>query len=340
MKAWLLNQPASIDRYPLVNSDVPEPVPGKGEILVRVAACGICRTDLHVVEGELAVRRSPLIPGHQIVGRVAALGLEVEGFAIGDRVGVAWLNRTCGVCDFCVSGHENLCEQALFTGWSVDGGYAEYAIAPAAFTYRLPDSFADIEAAPLLCAGIIGFRCLRLTGLGLDEWKGARLGLYGFGAAGHVCIQLARARGAEVYVCTRDRERHQALAHELGASWVGAAQDEPPVKLDASIVFAPAGELVPVALKAIRKGGTVVLGGIHMSAIPSFDYSLIYGERVVRSVANNTREDGREFLLEAASIPVHTYTQTFSFDQANDALIALKNDSIRGAGVLRVKQDD
>lgn len=265
MKAWLLNKPASVDRRPLVISDIAEPVPGAGELLLRVAACGICRTDLHVVEGELPVRRSPLIPGHQIVGRVSALGSAVEGFAIGDRVGVAWLNRTCGVCDFCIAGRENLCEQAMFTGWNVNGGYAEYAVAPAAFSYRLPDNFDDIQAAPLLCAGIIGYRCLRLTGLGLDEWQGARLGLYGFGAAGHVCIQLARARGAEVYVCTRDRERHQALARELGATWVGDATDEPPVKLDASIIFAPAGELVPVALKAIRKGGTVVLGGIHMS---------------------------------------------------------------------------
>jgi len=336
MKAWLLNKPASVDRRPLVISDIAEPVPGAGELLLRVAACGICRTDLHVVEGELPVRRSPLIPGHQIVGRVSALGSAVEGFAIGDRVGVAWLNRTCGVCDFCIAGRENLCEQAMFTGWNVNGGYAEYAVAPAAFSYRLPDNFDDIQAAPLLCAGIIGYRCLRLTGLGLDEWQGARLGLYGFGAAGHVCIQLARARGAEVYVCTRDRERHQALARELGATWVGDATDEPPVKLDASIIFAPAGELVPVALKAIRKGGTVVLGGIHMSPIPSFDYSLIYGERMVRSVANNTRADGRDFLVEAARIPVRSHTQRFPFDQANEALIALKNDAIRGAGVLIV----
>lgn len=312
------------------------PTPSEDELLLRVAACGICRTDLHVVEGELPVRRSPLIPGHQIVGRVAAIGSRVEGFAIGDRVGVAWLNRTCGVCEFCLTGRENLCEQAMFTGWTVDGGYAEYVVAPAAFSYRLPNNFDDIKAAPLLCAGIIGYRCLRLTGLALDEWKGARLGLYGFGAAGHVCIQLARARGAEVYVCTRDRERHQALARELGATWVGNSMDEPPAKLDASIIFAPAGELVPVALKAIRRGGTVVLGGIHMSPIPSFDYSLIYGERVVRSVANNTRADGREFIQEAAGIPVRTHTETFSFNQANEALIALKNDSIRGAGVLMI----
>jgi len=268
---------------------------------------------------------------------VAALGRRIEGFDIGDRVGVAWLNRTCGKCEFCIAGRENLCDEAMFTGWTVDGGYAEYVVAPAAFTYRLPDGFNDMQAAPLLCAGIIGYRCLRLTGLTNDEWKGARIGLYGFGAAGHVCIQLARARGAEVYVCTRDRERHQALANELGATWVGDAFAQPPVKLDASIIFAPAGELVPVALKAIRKEGTVVLGGIHMSSIPSFDYSLIYGERMVRSVANNTRADGRDFLVEAARIPVQTHIQTFSFDHANEALIALKSDSIRGAGVLVMK---
>jgi propanol-preferring alcohol dehydrogenase len=334
MKAWILDTPAPVDERPLHLSEIAMPSPAADELLLRVNACGICRTDLHVVEGDLAVRRSPVVPGHQIVGRVAALGARAEGFDIGDRVGVAWLNRTCGVCEFCLAGRENLCEQAAFTGWTVDGGYAEYAVAPAAFTYRLPDNFDDIQAAPLLCAGIIGYRCLRLTGLGKNEWRGARLGLYGFGAAGHVCIQLALARGAEVYVCTRDRERHQALARELGATWVGDASDETPVKLDASIIFAPAGELVPAALKAIRKGGTVVLGGIHMSPIPSFDYLLIYGERVVRSVANNTRDDGREFLSEAAGIPVRTYTQIFPFDQANEALIALKNDSIRGAGVL------
>lgn len=339
MKAWILNRPATVTQHPLDLSEMPRPNPAEDELLLRVHACGICRTDLHVVEGELTVRRSPLIPGHQIVGRVAAVGSRVEGFGIGDRAGVAWLNRTCGVCEFCIAGRENLCESAAFTGWTVDGGYAEYAVAPAAFTYHLPESFDDIQAAPLLCAGIIGYRCLRLTGLSLGEWKGARLGLYGFGAAGHVCIQLARARGAEVYVCTRDRERHQALASELGATWVGDAMDEPPVNLDVSIIFAPAGELVPVALKAIRKGGTVVLGGIHMSPIPSFDYSLIYGERVVRSVANNTREDGREFLIEAARIPVRTHTQIFPFDQANEALIALKTDSIRGAGVLVIESN-
>ncbi|MFZ0062688.1 MAG: zinc-dependent alcohol dehydrogenase family protein [Pyrinomonadaceae bacterium] len=334
MKAWLLHTQAPVAERPLTIAEIITPVPGDDELLVRVQTCGICRTDLHVIEGDLPVRRSPLIPGHQIVGRVTARGKRVKDFAVGDRVGVAWLNHTCGACEFCCSRRENLCEQPQFTGWTVDGGYAEYAVAPASFTYDIPEDFEAAQAAPLLCAGIIGYRCLRLTGITESEWSGARVGLYGFGAAGHISIQLARARGSDVYVCTRDRERHQALAHELGATWVGDASDEPPVKLDASIIFAPAGELVPVALKAIRKGGTVVLGGIHMSIIPAFDYSLIYGERVVRSVANNTRVDGREFLAEAAQIPVHTHVETFDFDQANEALIALKNDAIRGAGVL------
>jgi alcohol dehydrogenase, propanol-preferring len=332
MKAWSLLTPASVDTRPLTLTERPAPAVREDELLVRVSACGICRTDLHVVEGELPTRLSPVIPGHQIVGRVAGAG--VGDFAVNDRVGIAWLNRTCGKCKYCVSGRENLCEAALFTGWSVNGGYAEYAVVPASFAYRIPDDFEDVQAAPLLCAGIIGYRCLRLTGLSGNEWAGARLGIYGFGAAGHICIQLARARGAEVYVCTRDRERHQALAHELGATWVGDATDEPPFKLDTAIIFAPAGELVPAALKALAKGGTVVLGGIHMSPIPSFDYSLIYGERMIRSVANNTRADGREFLLEAARIPVRTHVETFAFDRVNEALIALKHDAIRGAGVV------
>jgi propanol-preferring alcohol dehydrogenase len=334
MNAWVLRKPSPVDERPLELADVPVPIPRDNELLVRVSACGICRTDLHVVEGELPVRRSPVIPGHQIVGRVAALGSNVADFQLNERVGIAWLNRTCGKCRYCLSGRENLCEQALFTGWSVNGGYAEYAIAPASFTYRIPDAFEDVQAAPLLCAGIIGYRCLRLTGLTELEWKGARLGIYGFGAAGHICIQLARSRGAEVYVCTRDRERHQALANELGATWVGDAAEDPPVKLDAAIIFAPAGELVPAALKVLEKGGTLVLGGIHMSPIPSFEYSLIYGERMMRSVANNTREDGHDFLIEAARIPVHTHVQTFPFDQVNEALISLKHDAIRGAGVI------
>ena len=334
MKACVLKSPAPIDTRPLEFTDVEVPTAGEQEMLIRVRACGICRTDLHVIEGDLPVRRPRVIPGHQIVGEIAVLGSNVVGFSLGQRVGIAWLRRTCGECRYCRAGRENLCERAEFNGWTANGGYAEYVVAPASFVYSLPDGFDDVQAAPLLCAGIIGYRSLRLTGIEKEKWSEARLGIYGFGAAGHVVIQLARARGAEVYVCTRDRERHQALASELGAAWVGGATDEPPVKLDAAIIFAPAGELVPVALRALGKGAMLVLGGIHMSPIPSFEYSLIYGERVVRSVANNTREDGREFLVEAARIPVRTHVQTFPLKDANDALIALKHDAIRGAGVL------
>ncbi len=338
MTAAILERPAPVEERPLRIGELPVPEPGDDEVLLRVTACGICRTDLHVVEGELAPRRSPVVPGHQIVGEIVRLGSAVAGLSVGDRAGIAWLQRTCGVCRFCRSGRENICDDPRFTGWSVDGGFAEYAVAPAAFTYRLPDGFDNIQAAPLLCAGIIGYRALRLTGLGEDgrDWSGARLGIYGFGAAGHVGIQLARGRGADVYVMTRDRERHQALASELGAVWVGDAYDAPPVRLDAAIVFAPAGELVPTGLAALDKGGVLVLGGIHMSPIPSFDYPLIYGERVVRSVANNTRRDGHEFLEEAARIPVRTHVGTFPLGEANEALIALKRDAIRGAGVLVV----
>jgi propanol-preferring alcohol dehydrogenase len=336
MKACTLKQPARVENRPLALADIPEPRCDADELLVRVNACGICRTDLHVIEGELQTRRSPLVPGHQVVGRVLETGKRVNEFQPGERVGIAWLHHTCGECRFCLSGRENLCERADFTGWTVDGGYAQYAVANRRFAYHLPEGFDDLQAAPLLCAGIIGYRSLRLTGIKQAHWKGARLGIYGFGAAGHVVIQLARARGADVYVCTRDRQRHQSLALQLGASWVGGATDEPPVRLDASIIFAPAGELVPVALKALDKGANLVLGGIHMSPIPSFDYSLLYGERVVRSVANNTREDGHNFLIEAASIPVQTHVESFALEQANDALIALKHDAIRGAGVLIV----
>jgi propanol-preferring alcohol dehydrogenase len=248
-------------------------------------------------------------------------------------VGVAWLHRTCGYCDYCRTGRENLCESAEFTGYTSDGGYAEYMVAPEAFVYSLPEGFTDLQAAPLLCAGIIGFRCLRLAGV----VKGTRLGLYGFGAAAHVAIQVAIHRGAEVFVCTRD-ERHRLLARELGAVWAGEAGATPPSKLDAAIIFAPAGELVPVALAALNKGGTLTLGGIHMSDIPSFPYSLLYHERVMRSVANNTREDGREFLRVAAQIPITPRVQLFPLDQANQALNALKNDAIQGAAVLQVSQ--
>jgi propanol-preferring alcohol dehydrogenase len=337
MKACVLHATGPIASRPLTYEEVADPTPGPGEVLLRVRACGICRTDLHVVEGDLPVRRQPVIPGHQVVGEIAALGAgaAAAGLAVGQRAGVAWLHATCGRCRFCRSGRENLCVDPAFTGWTVDGGFAELCVARADFVYALPDGFGDRDAAPLLCAGIIGYRALRLTGIA--SWAGARLGIYGFGAAGHVAIQLARGRGAEVYVCTRDRARHQALAAELGATWVGDAAERPPEALDAAVIFAPAGELVPVALAAVDRGGSVVLGGIHMSPLPEMRYDLIYGERALRSVANNTRDDGRAFLDEAARLPVRTHTQTFPLGDANQALNALARDAIKGAGVLEVR---
>ena len=334
MRGCLLAAPAPVETRPLVLGELPVPAPEADEVLIKVSACGICRTDLHVAEGELAPRLSPVVPGHQVVGTVAACGAAVSGLAPGERVGAAWLHRTCGTCRFCRRGRENLCERADFTGWTRHGGFAEFMVAPADFVYRLPENFPDLQAAPLLCAGIIGYRALKLTGLDGDDWRGARLGLYGFGAAGHVAIQLARFRGADVYVATRDRAKHQALAAELGAVWVGDTFDRPPVPLDAAIVFAPAGEIVPAALEALEKGGALVLGGIYMSPIPQFEYRLLYGERLVRSTANNTRADGREFLREAVAAGLRTSVRTFPLADANEALIALKHDAIRGAGVL------
>jgi propanol-preferring alcohol dehydrogenase len=339
MRAAVLEQPGPIDTGPLHITDVPLPQPGRAQVLIRVRACGVCRTDLHVVEGELPARRSPVIPGHQVVGTVESLGADAGALKIGDRVGAAWLRQTCGVCPFCTTGRENLCDRAEFNGWTADGGFAQYIAAPAPFVYQIPDGFSDTQAAPLLCAGIIGYRALRLTGLGEQSggWRAKRLGIYGFGAAGHVVIQLARARGAEVYVCTRDRDRHQALAAELGAAWIGGATDHPPAGLDAAIIFAPAGDLVPPALAALNKGGVLVLGGIYMSDIPGLQYSAVYGERIIRSVTNNTRADGREFLAEAAAIPVRTHVQVFPLEQANQALGALKHDAVKGAAVLSVQ---
>lgn len=332
MKAAVLENPSPVENKPLSVRDVPCPQPLGGEVLIRVETCGVCRTDLHVVEGELESRLAPVIPGHQAIGIVDAVGKGVTSVAKGQRVGVAWLFSTCGTCRFCIGGRENLCDRAEFTGWTRQGGFAEYMTARADFVYPLADDVDPAKTAPLLCAGIIGYRALRQTGI--KEWKGARLGIYGFGAAGHVCIQLARARGAEVYVATRDRSRHQTLAEDLGASWVGDTFAEPPVKLDASIIFAPAGELVPVALRALEKGATLVLGGIHMSPIPQFEYPLIYGERSIKSVANNTRRDGQEFLAEAMKIPIVTSITRFGLDGINEALIALKSDAIKGAGVI------
>jgi len=331
MKAQVLRSPAPVEKHPLLYIDVSVPEPQDDEVLVKVNACGICRTDLHVVEGELPPKKPSVIPGHQVVGTIAATGKNAAKYRIGTRVGVAWLHRTDGVCEFCRRGQENLCEKAQFTGYTVNGGYAEYVTAPEGFVYLIPDGFTDIQAAPLLCAGIIGFRALRLTNLQKDDI----LGIYGFGAAGHVAIQVARYWGIRVVVCTRE-ERHQKLARELGAEWVGGAYDTPPTHMNAAIIFAPAGELVPAALAVLKKAGTLVLGGIHMSPIPSFPYELLYHERVVRSVANNTRQDGMDFLKVAAEIPIHTETQIFPLQEANHALEALKHDGIRGAGVLKI----
>lgn len=333
MKACILQAPGKVETNPLEFSDVPIPEPGEGEVRVRVHACGVCRTDLHVIEGELPPRKSPVIPGHQVVGLVEQLGKNAKRFAIGARVGVAWLHKTDGTCEYCRAGAENLCNAPEFTGYTVNGGYAEYIVAPESFVYPIPEGFPDEQAAPLLCAGIIGFRSLRLS----EIKAGGKLGFYGFGAAAHVAIQVARHWNVEVYASTRD-VRHQKLALELGALWAGGTLEEPPKKLDAAIVFAPAGEIVPAALKALKKGGVLVLGGIHMSPIPSFPYDLLYQERMIRSVANNTRQDGEDFLRVAAAIPIRTHVQIFPLRDANLGLNALKNDAIPGAAVLRVKE--
>lgn len=331
MRACILNVPAAVETNPLIFGEAPDPQPGRDQVLVRVSACGVCRTDLHVVEGELLQRKSPIIPGHQVVGVIERAGDRVTRFRAGARVGIPWLHHTCGVCEYCRAGRENLCDNATFTGYTVDGGYAQYALAPENFVYAIPEGFADAQAAPLLCAGIIGFRALRLSGIE----PGGKLGFYGFGAAAHLAIQVARHWNVEVFACTRDA-RHQKLALELGAKWAGGTFDEPPVKLDSAIVFAPAGEIVIAALKALRKGGTVALAGIHMSPIPSLDYNLLYHERVLRSVANNTHKDGEEFLRIAAEIPIRTEVRLFPLSEANQALNALKNDAIQGAAVLQV----
>ena len=329
MRACILHHPAPVESNPLEYTDVPKPAPSGTEVLVRVNACGICRTDLHVIEGELPVRKSPITPGHQVVGVVEATGDRATEHAIGTRVGIAWLHSTDGTCEYCRANKENLCNNPTFTGWTVDGGYAEYALAEESFVYPIPEGFDDLKAAPLLCAGIIGFRSLRLSGIG----RGGRLGLYGFGAAASVAIQVARHWGAEVYACTRD-ERHQKLALELGAVWAGGTVAEPPQKLDSAIVFAPAGEIVPAAFKALRKGGTLALGGIHMSEIPSFSYDLLWGERSISSVANLTRKDAAEFMSIAPKVPVRTVTESFRLEDANEALNWLRSGKVQGAAVL------
>ena len=332
MKAMVLSHTGDVSGGLLQLQDRPIPVPGPGEVLVKIHVCAVCRTDLHVVEGELSDIRLPLIPGHQAVGTVSRLGPGVTDVRAGNRVGIAWLQDTCRTCEFCTSGRENLCAKARFTGYQVDGGYAEYAVVPARFAYPIPSVFSDDQAAPLLCAGIIGYRALRLSGIK----PGQRLGLYGFGASAHIAIQIARHWGCEVYVSSLKPE-HQDLARELGARWVGGAPDSPPDRLHGSIIFAPAGELVPPALRALERGGTLALAGIHMSPIPSLDYDReVFGERVIRSVTANTRQDGLDLLREAAAIPIKPHTVRFPLEQANQALQALKAGTFQGAAVLSV----
>jgi alcohol dehydrogenase, propanol-preferring len=313
-------------RSQLRSAELPAPEPGPGEVLLEVAACGICRTDLHVVDGELKRPKLPLVPGHQIVGRVVDGG---ERFAAGERVGVPWLGWTDGVCRYCRSGRENLCDRARFTGYDRDGGFAQLAAADERFCFGLPDGYPDLQAAPLLCAGLIGYRTLRLAG------DAERIGLYGFGAAAHIVCQVALHQGRRVFAFTRaDDTAAQSFALELGAEWAGDALGPPPEELDAALIFAPAGELVPAALKAVAKGGSVVCGGIHMSDIPSLPYELLWGERILRSVANLTRADGEEFLGLAPRVPVQTQVETHTLDEANEALDRLRQGSVRGAAVL------
>lgn len=332
MKATLLENIADISTNPLKLADVPDPQPGPGEVLVRVRCCAICRTDLHVIEGDLPRAKLPVIPGHQVVGTVEKLGPGCRRLTPGQRVGIAWLRHTCGSCKFCVAGRENLCESQRFTGYHADGGYAEAAVVPEDFAYEIPEVFRDADAAPLLCAGIIGYAALRRSRLP----DGGTLGIYGFGSSAHVVIQIALHRGCKVYVVTRG-EKHRELAREMGAAWVGENAEDMPVKVDSSIIFAPAGELVPPALAALEKGGTLALAGIYMTAIPAMDYEEhLFYERNIHSVTANTREDGRRLLAEAAEIPVRPHVTAYGLEQANEALNDLKSDRINGTGALMV----
>lgn len=325
MQAMVLETPNS----PLVSRALPVPTPAADQLLLRVKACGICRTDLHVVDGDLREPRLPVVPGHQIVGEVVAIGSAVSGFEAGQRVGVPWLGGSCGHCHYCEAGRENLCDDAVYTGYQVDGGFAQYAAARADYCFPLPDGYSDEQAAPLLCAGLIGYRAYRLV----EHCQ--LIGLYGFGAAAHILIQVARHRGQSIYAFTRAGDHEaQGFARELGAAWAGASGEAPPAPLDGAIIFAPAGELVPEALRAVRKGGRVVCAGIHMSDIPSFPYDILWGERELCSVANLTRRDGEEFLPLAASIPVRTAVTTYTLDQANEALDDLREGRFNGAAVL------
>jgi alcohol dehydrogenase, propanol-preferring len=320
-------------KQPLRLMEVSAPQPGPGQVLVRVHACGVCRTDLHIVDGELAEPVLPLILGHEIAGEVAGLGAGVTGFRPGDRIGVPWLGWTCGHCRFCLRGQENLCENARFTGYTLNGGYAEYMVADARYCFPLPSGYSYAAAAPLLCAGLIGYRSYRLAGP-----NAARLGIYGFGGAAHIIAQIAAHQGREVYAFTRPGDTvSQAFARRLGAVWAGGSDELPPVALDAAIIFAPVGALVPAALRATAPGGTVVCGGIHMSDIPAFPYSILWGERTVRSVANLTRQDGEELLAAAPAVGVHTSVQLFPLEKANEALASLRSGQVEGAAVLNIE---
>lgn len=330
MKAMVLRRTGE----PLQPMDLDMPVPGRGEIVVRVLACGVCRTDLHVVDGDLPDPKLPIVPGHEIVGVIDRIGSGVAGFDVGQRVGVPWLGRTCGHCRYCRDGRENLCDEPGFTGYQIDGGYAEYARAAADFCFPLPDGYGDVEAAPLLCAGLIGYRSWRMAGEGMAG-EARTLGLYGFGAAAHIVAQVAVARGQRVLAFTRPGDAAaQAFARRLGAVWVGGSNDTPPEPLDAAILFAPVGALVPAALAAVRKGGRVVCAGIHMSDIPSFPYRLLWAERELVSVANLTRDDGRAFLALAGEVAIRTETIPYRLDQANQALDDLRHGRFQGAAVL------
>jgi propanol-preferring alcohol dehydrogenase len=329
MNAMILEQPGAS----LVVREVPTPLAGPGQILLRVAACGVCRTDLHIVDGELAKPKLPLILGHEIVGRVVEVGDGVERFSLGDRVGVPWLGWTDGTCRYCARGLENLCENARFTGYTIDGGFAEHSVADARYAFRIPETYDDLHAAPLLCAGLIGYRAYRMAG------DARRIGLYGFGAAAHILAQVARHDGREVYAFTRPSdEATQAFAKRLGAVWAGDSTERPPEPLDAAILFAPVGALVVEALKSVDRGGTVVCAGIHMSDVPSFPYRLLWEERTVRSVANLTREDGELFMKAAERVPIETKVTPFPLEQANEALNALREGEIEGAVVLEIAE--
>ncbi len=331
MNAMVLSRAMRVEDDPLQLRTLDEPIPAANEIRMAIRACGVCHTDLHIVEGEIALPKLPVIPGHQIVGVVESVGESATRFRIGERVGVPWLNETDGTCEFCRRGEENLCENARFTGLHRDGGYAEYAVVHENFAYKIPDVFSDAQAAPLLCAGAVGYRALRLSALK----RGERLGIYGFGASGHLVLQIARHWECEVYVFTRS-EVHRALARELGAAWTGRAEESPPQRLDRAIVFAPVGKLVLEALRVVRKGGTVAHAGIYSTPIPQMDYALLYHERTIRSVANSTRADVAEFLRVAAEIPVRTEIEVFPLREANRVLRMMKESKLRAAGVLEI----